>query len=67
MPLAFEYSSVEAEISSKIDSVLNPGSGRISAPAIGELILEKDFIDPTKTVIKCEAIDECSEHPEWRR
>ena len=65
--LAFEYSSVEAEISSKIDSVLNPGSGRISAPAIGELILEKDFIDPTKTVIKCEAIDECSEHPEWRR
>ena len=65
--LAFEYSSVEADISSKIDSVLNPGSGTISAPAIGELILEKDFIDPGKTVIKCEAVDESFDHPEWRR
>lgn len=65
--LAFEYSSVEAEISSKIDSVLNPSSGVISAPAIGELILEQDCIDPAKTRIVCSAIDETSEHPEWRR
>ena len=65
--LAFEYSSVEAEITSKIDSVLNPNSGTISAPAIGELILEKDFIDPGKTKIVCKEIDERSEHPEWRR
>ena len=65
--LAFEYSSVEAEITSKIDSVLNPTSGTISAPAIGELVLEKDFIDPGKTVIRCAAIDETFEHPEWRR
>lgn len=65
--LAFEYSSVEAEITSKIDSVLNPGSGTITAPAIGELILEKDFIDPGKTKIVCKDVDERFEHPEWRR
>ena len=65
--LAFEYSSVEAEISSKIDSVLNPASGTITAPAIGELVLEKDFIDPGKTRIVCKQIDETCEHPEWRR
>ena len=34
--LAFEYSSVEAEITSKINSVLNPSSGAISAPAIAQ-------------------------------
>ena len=65
--LAFEYSSVEAEVVSKIDSVLNPASGRISAPAIGELILEKEFIDPEQTEIDCKDIDMSSEHPEWRR
>ena len=65
--LAFEYATVEAEIASKIDSVLNPSSGTISAPAIGELILEKDFIDPGKTKIVCKEIDESFEHPEWRR
>ena len=58
---------MEAEISSKIDSVLNPGSGTITAPAIGELILERDFVDPGKTRIVCEAIDEAQEHPAWRR
>ena len=65
--LAFEYSTLEAEISSKIDSVLNPTAGAITAPAIGELILERDFIDPGKTRIVCSAIDETWEHPEWRR
>ena len=65
--LAFEYSSVEADITSKIDSVLNPGSGTITAPAIGELILERDFIDPKKTRIVCKDVGEVQEHPEWRR
>jgi hypothetical protein len=63
--LAFEYSSVEADITSKIDSVFNPGQGTITAPAIGELILEKDKIDPSKTKIICSSIDEVSDHPEW--
>lgn len=53
--LAFEYSSVDAEISSKIDSVLNPACGEIRAESIGELILEKDKIDPEKTHIICRA------------
>ena len=49
--LAFEYSTVEADISSKIDSVLNPSGGTIYADYIDELILEKDKIDHSKTKI----------------
>lgn len=51
--LAFEYSSVDADITGKIDSVINPSSGRITATEIGELILQQDRIDPSKTIITC--------------
>lgn len=51
--LAFEYSSVEADISSHIDSVFNPSCGHITADSIGELIVEKDRVDPGKTIILC--------------
>ncbi len=51
--LAFEYSTVDAEITSKIDSVINPSSGTITAESIGELIIEKDKVDPEKTRILC--------------
>ncbi len=51
--LAFEYSNVEADIDGSIDSVINPSSGRITCESIGELILEKDKIDPSKTKIIC--------------
>ncbi len=51
--LAFEYSSVEADICSAVDSVKNPTSGSITADFIGELIIEKDRIDPGKTRIVC--------------
>lgn len=51
--LAFEYSTVDAEIVGKVDSVLNPSGGRIKADKIDELILEKDKIDPSKTKIIC--------------
>ena len=51
--LAFEYSTVEADICSKIDSVINPASGTITADEIGELILERDKIDPDKVKIIC--------------
>ncbi len=51
--LAFEYSTVDAQIDSKIDSVFNPTSGTITAKHIDNLILEKDRIDPTKTRIVC--------------
>lgn len=50
---AFEYSSVDAEITSKIDSVLNPNEGVIRAEEIGELIIEKDKVDPARTRIVC--------------
>ena len=49
--LAFEYSTVDAVIDSKIDSVINPSGGSITADSIGELILERDKIDPSKTKI----------------
>ncbi len=51
--LAFEYSSVDAEIEGKIDSVMNPTSGRITADHIDQLILEPNRIDPKKTTIIC--------------
>ena len=65
--LAFEYANVDAEITSKIDSVFNPGSGTIRAEQIGELIIEKDKIDPSKTKIICNDIIEQSDRPEWLR
>ena len=65
--LAFEYSSVEAEISGRADSVFNPGSGSIKARQIGELILEKDKIDPAKTRIICQDIVLSSDKPAWLR
>lgn len=52
--LAFEYSSVDAQIDSKIDSVLNPSEGVIRAKHIDHLIIEKDKVDTTKTKIICE-------------
>lgn len=51
--LAFEYSTVEAEIASGIESVMNPTGGTIKAEYIKELILEKDKVDVSKTNIIC--------------
>ncbi|MBP5406012.1 DUF3737 family protein [bacterium] len=65
--LAFEYSSVEAEIASKVKSILNPSSGMIKAEEIGELIIEPDKTDPSKTKIICKNIGRNSDKPEWMR
>lgn len=65
--LAFEYSSVEAEITSGVDSVFNPKSGTITADWIGELILERDIVSPEKTKIICKDIQKTGERPEWKR
>ena len=51
--LAFEYSTVDAEITGKIDSVMNPSSGVIRADSIDELIVEADKVDSSKTKIIC--------------
>lgn len=49
--LAFEYSSVDVEIKGDVTSVINPSGGTIQADSIGELILQKDKVDVTKTKI----------------
>ena len=51
--LAFEYSTVEADIRGSIDSVLNPSGGTIRADRIASLVIEKDRVDPSKTRIVC--------------
>ena len=38
--LAFEKSEVEAVITTKVDSIKNPLSGRIQVPEVGELIMD---------------------------
>jgi len=50
--LAFELSTVNAEVTTRIDSVKNPISGRIRAREIGEIILDSEMIDPARTEIK---------------
>lgn len=49
--LAFEYSTVNADIKGDIESVFNPRSGSIKADKINKLIIEKDKVDPQKTNI----------------
>ena len=49
--LAFEYSTVNVEIDGFLDSIINPISGVISANSIGQLIMEEDKIDISKTKI----------------
>lgn len=49
--LSFERSEVNATVNGEIDSVKNPVSGSITADGIKEIILESEYIDPSKTVI----------------
>ena len=51
--LAFEYSTVDVEVNGSIESVKNPYSGTIKADSIGEIIMEEDKVDVTKTEIIC--------------
>lgn len=50
--LAFEYSSVNADIKSDIVSVKNIKSGSLEADKIGEIIMDEKFVDISKTIIK---------------
>ena len=52
--LAFEYSTLEADIASDIESVINPKCGSIKAHHINHLILQKDKVDPSRTTIICQ-------------
>ena len=49
--LSFEYSTADAEILNRIDSVKNPLGGVIRAGEIGEIIMENDRVDTSKTEI----------------
>ena len=50
--LCFEYcTNIDAEITSVIDSIKNPYSGRIHAFGIKEIILDEQYIDKKKTTI----------------
>lgn len=50
-PLAFEYSTVEAEITSVVDSIKNPIRANITVGGVGELILDPRFVDTDKTTV----------------
>ena len=63
--LAFEYSSVDADITNRVESVLNPKSGRIKAAEIGELIIEPDRADAVD--IECPDILRRTEKLDWNR
>lgn len=52
--LAFEYSdNISVEIKGGIDSVKNPAGGLIRAESIGEIIMENENVDVTRTKIVC--------------
>ena len=63
--LAFEYSKVDVEINSKIESILNPSEGVIRAKEIGNLIIEKEKTDSSKVKIICDIVDERSDKVIW--
>ena len=48
----FEYSTLDAEINSSIDSIKNPTSGIVKAQSVKEVIMEADKVDPDKTIIE---------------
>ncbi|WP_433572086.1 DUF3737 family protein [Streptomyces sp. CA-251247] len=49
--LAFEHSTVDADVTTEIDSVLNPSGGTIRAKGIRELIVDGTKVDPRNTTI----------------
>lgn len=63
--LAFEYSSVDADVKGEIPSVLDPASGVIRAGRIGKLTVRERFVDPAATRIECGDIGETTDEPEF--
>lgn len=49
--LAFEYSTVKADVTNTIDSIKNPVSGIVKAGRIMEVIFDDPEIEPSKTTI----------------
>jgi len=63
--LAFEYSTVDAEIKGEVGSVFNPSSGRIKADKIVRLIIEDGKVNALKTEILCSDIESRLDSPVW--
>jgi hypothetical protein len=59
--LAFEYSTVDVDATTVIDSVKNPISGSIKAKTIGKLIVDDENIIPTNTRYELEKVGEVCE------
>lgn len=58
--LAFEYSTVNVEATTRIESIKNPISGTIRCKEIGELIFDDRAIDCKATKIECtDGIEKC--------
>lgn len=49
--LAFEYSTVDASLRGRVESIKNPSGGVIRAEEIGEIIMEEEKINPSATKI----------------
>ena len=49
--LAFEYSTVNVEVTNEIDSIKNPISGKIKAKKINEIILDDESLDKSEIEI----------------
>ena len=51
---AFEYSTVDADVIGKVDSVVNPTSGQIVADGFDSVTQDDKYVDPTKakTVVR---------------
>ena len=53
--LCFELcKDIDAEVNSHVISIKNPISGKIRVKSVGEIILHKEMIDPSRTVIVVE-------------
>ena len=63
--LAFEYSTVDVTVDGRVESIFNPSAGKIKADCIGDLIIERDRIDPEMTKIESGIIEKESDRPEW--
>ncbi len=64
--LAFEYAKgIKADIDGSISSIFNPSDGTIIADEIGELIIEKDKIDPGMTTILCNDVKKKADVIDW--
>ena len=49
--LAFEYSTVDVDIKGKIESIINPVSGSITADEIGVVIMDGEWVNASNTKI----------------